>query len=399
MARADSRLAKGPYMKVALICDYPEEGWPSMDLVGEMIGAHLEPLGIDVTRICPEFHRRALWVPGLDPRFATNADRLINRMWDYPRHLKRIVNRGSIDLYHIVDHSYSQLVHALPAGRTVVTCHDLDTFRYVLEPDRHPRPAWFRAMIRRVMSGLAQAAAVACDSVATRDALAKLQLLPEERLHVVYLAVHPECSPLPDMEADERVTRWLGPVENAPMSLLHVGSNIDRKRIDVLLSVFAEVARARADVRLVKVGGELTSAQENQARELGIRERIVTLPPFDPKSPRDRAGLAAVYRRASVVLMPSEAEGVGLPVVEALACGVPVVATDMPVFREVGGEAITYCALGNVQAWVSAVLGVLSEGTEERATHRTRGLERAGLFTWRAHAERLAEIYRVVLGF
>ena len=384
-------------MKVALVCDYPQEGWPSMDLVGEMIGAHLEPAGIDVTRVCPEFRRRAIRMPGLKPTFAMNADRLINRMWDYPRHLKGVVKRGNNDLYHVVDHSYSQLVHALPAGRTVVTCHDLDTFRYVLEPDRYPRPAGFRAMIRRVMSGLAKAAAVACDSVATRDALAALRLLPEERLHVVHLAVHPECSPLPDAEADERVSQWLGPLESAPRYLLHVGSNIDRKRIDVLLSVFAEVARSRTDLRLIKVGGDLTTTQDNQARALGIRERIVTLPPFDPRSPSDRAGLAAVYRRSSVVLMPSEAEGFGLPVVEALACGVPVVATDIPVFREVGGDAISYCALGDLQAWTEAVLGLLSEQMETQETRRMRGFDRAGSFTWRSHAEQLTEIYRLVL--
>jgi len=384
-------------MKVALVRDYPEEGWPSMDLVGEMIGAHLEPLGIDVNRICPKFHHRAIRLPGLKPAFATNADRLINRNWDYPRHLKRIVKRGDFDLYHVVDHSYSQLVHALPAERTVVTCHDLDTFRYVLEPDRYPRPAWFRAMIRRVMSGLSKASAVACDSVATRDALARLHLLPVEKLHVVYLAVHPECSPLPDVEADQRVAQWLGPQDHATPFLLHVGSNIDRKRIDVLLSVFAEVARTSSDPRLIKVGGELTAAQDAQAHSLGIRDRILTLPPFDPKSPRDRAGLAAVYRRASVVLMPSDAEGFGLPVVEALACGVPVVATDMPVFREVGGDAITYCPLGEIQAWSVAVLRLLSEGAESRASRRMRGLARARLFTWRAHAEQLSEIYRSVL--
>ena len=380
-------------MKVALLCDYLEEGWPSMDLAAEMIAAHLEPMGHDVIRIRPEFRRRALRF-GIDKLTgsgtASRADRLLNRMWDYPGFLKRLVKRGDFDCFHVVDHSYSQLVHALPAGRTVVTCHDLDTFRYVLEPERYPRPAWFRAMIRRVMSGLSKAAAVACDSVATRDALAALQLLSYERLHVVHLAVHPECSPLPDAEADKRVKQWLGPSDHATTSLLHVGSNIERKRIDVLLSVFAAVARARPDVRLIKVGGELTPTQEAQARDLGIRERIVTLPLFDPKSSRDRAGLAAVYRRAAVVLMPSEAEGFGLPVVEALACGVPVVATDLPVFREVGGEAITYCALSDVREWAGSVVALLSEGEEAREARRERGLERAKLFTWREHADRLA---------
>ena len=66
--------------------------------------------------------------------------------------------------------------------------------------------------------------------------------------------------------------------------------------------------------------------------------------------PADRT-LAAVYRRAALVLQPSEAEGFGLPVAEALACGTPVLASDLAVLREVGGEAAVYRAVGDVPAW------------------------------------------------
>jgi len=58
--------------------------------------------------------------------------------------------RAGLDLFHLVDQSYSQLVHELPAHRTVVTCHDLDTFRSVFEPDKEPRSMVFRAMSRRI---------------------------------------------------------------------------------------------------------------------------------------------------------------------------------------------------------------------------------------------------------
>jgi len=77
-----------------------------------------------------------------------NADRLLNRFWDYPRWLRPRVR--DFDLFHLVDQSYSQLVHELPAHRTVVTCHDLDTFRSVFEPDKEPRSMVFRAMSRRI---------------------------------------------------------------------------------------------------------------------------------------------------------------------------------------------------------------------------------------------------------
>ena len=66
------------------------------------------------------------------------------------------------------------------------------------------------------------------------------------------------------------------------------------------------------------------------------------------------AVLAALYRRAALVLMPSEAEGFGLPLVEAMACATPVIASDIPVLREVGAEAAVYCAVADVPAWSAA---------------------------------------------
>ena len=96
--------------------------------------------------------------------------------------------------------------------------------------------------------------------------------------------------------------------------------------------------------------------------------------------------------------MPSEAEGFGLPVVEALACGIPVIASDLPVLREVGGEAVEYRRVGDVSGWAEAVLAMLSESPEQRESRRINGFKRARMFSWLAHTERLAVIYRAVIG-
>src|SRR5262249_38425605 len=124
-------------IRLAVVCDFPEEGWPSMDLVGEMILTHLgrNLAGqVKATRFCPPFRTRLTrWPMARRLGQARNADRLLNRFWDYPRALKQ--TRDGFDLYHVVDHSYAQLVHAIPAERAVVTCHDLDTFRCLLEPE------------------------------------------------------------------------------------------------------------------------------------------------------------------------------------------------------------------------------------------------------------------------
>jgi glycosyltransferase involved in cell wall biosynthesis len=383
--------------RLAVVCDYAEEGWPSMDLVGEMILAHLgrgHAGQVVATRVCPPYrHRLALWPGARRLGLARNADRVLNRFWDYPRALKPRVRRGEFDLFHVVDHSYAQLVHAIPAGRAIVTCHDLDTFRCLLEPDREPRPRWFRALARRTLAGLRAAAAVVCDSHATRDALLAHGLLPASRLRVVYPGTHPECTIDPDPAADAEAARLLGPAHpGGPPDVLHVGSTIPRKRIDVLLSTFAAIRRAHPGARLIRAGGALTPDQERQAGDFGVLDAVVTLPFCS------RATLAAVYRRASLVLMPSEAEGFGLPVAEALACGAPLLASDLTVLREVGGDAPVYRPVADLPAWSEAALSLLAE-RQDAAWHgrRDRGIARARRFDWTHHAAQLAELYREVI--
>ena len=113
-------------------------------------------------------------------------------------------------------------------------------------------------------------------------------------------------------------------------------STIPRKRIDVLLEVFSSFASMHPDARLVRVGGALTREQQRARRAAGVADAIVQMPFLE------RPQLAALYRRASVVVLPSDREGFGLPVVEAMACGTPVMASDIPALREVGGTRRVY---------------------------------------------------------
>jgi glycosyltransferase involved in cell wall biosynthesis len=386
-------------IRLALVSDYLEENWPSMDLVGEMILAQLEERhagAVVPTRILPAYRRCATRLPVVGKRgFARNADRLLNRFVHYPGHLRKLVRAGRFDLFHLVDHSYAQLLHELPAGRAVVTCHDLDTFRCLLEPDREPRPRWFRAMARRTLAGLQKAAAVACDSEATRQAILAHALLPADRLHVVYLAVDDACRPEANPAADAVIERLLGPPDAAaPPDLLHVGTNIARKRIDVLLEVTAAVRRALPGTRLIKVGGALNPEQARRAEDLGIAQAVVILPQID------RAALAAIYRRAALLLQPSDAEGFGLPVAEALACGTPVLASDIPVLREVGGKPVSYAPVGDVSAWSEAVVILLDERRNRPDLWQARrfaGLEWAARYQWATHVDHLVRIYKSVL--
>jgi glycosyltransferase involved in cell wall biosynthesis len=338
--------------------------------------------------------RRAALVPGAHRlAWAPSFDRIANRLWDYPRALTRFASR--FDVFHIVDHSYAQLVHRLPPERTIVTCHDLDTFRSILDPALERRSPMFRAMTRHILDGLRKAGHIACDSNATRDALVAKAGIAADRTSVVPNGPHPSCTPSPEPAADVEAARLLGPRSAGYVEILHVGSTIARKRLDVLLRVFKALHDAHRNVRLVRVGGPFTAAQQALVRELGVGSAIVVLPMLD------RATLASVYRRSALLLMTSEREGFGLPVLEAMACGTPVVASDVPAMREVGGYAASYCPVEDVGAWLHTVSRLLDERRHHPAQwtmRRETGIRRASAFSWSRYASDVVDIYARIAG-
>lgn len=371
--------------RLAIICDYPEEAWTSMDLCAQMLLQHLQSehtVTIAAKQICPSFCWRLSRVPQLGKqRFAYNADRLLNRFWDYPTYLKQHV--ANFDWFHVCDHTYAQLLHVLPPEKTGIYCHDLDAFRSLIEPNQDPRPAWYRAMSHRILAGLQKAAVVFYSTTEVRKQIEHYQLVDSSRLVAAPYGVASEfCDDAKTLSASDQVCEQLV----ATPFLLHVGSCIPRKRIDVLLQVFAIVRSKHPTLRLVKVGGDWTEPQTAQIAQLDLEHSITHLQGID------RTTIATLYRQASVVLLTSEAEGFGLPLVEALACSATVVASDIPVLREVGGAAALYCAVGNISSWVMTIEQLLASSIT--ASQRQQRLTQAAKYSWSTHARTIAETYQ-----
>ena len=393
-------------LRVAVVADFAEEGWPSMDLVAGELFDRLRTEHADQvspTLVRPPFWRRfsragdapahANGEPGSPSQTRFNADRLLNRLVDYPRHLKRL--RDDFDIFHITDHSYAHLVRSVPSSRAIVTCHDLDAFRIVLESAAESRPGKLIAMPLKLMaarqlSGLRRAAMVACDSLATREELSQHRLVEAGRTVTIHNGVADIFSPHTDSDADREAACMLGPARTGQLEILHVGSTIPRKRIDVLLRTFAAIRAAHPVARLVRVGGPFTLAQMKLARDLNVETAVAVLPFVE------RAVLAAIYRRAALVLITSEGEGFGLPLVEAMACGAPVIASDLAVLREVGGDNVQFAAVGDVPAWTEIALRLIRDRSGDPATcdaRRTVALKHAATFSWSEYARRYVELY------
>jgi glycosyltransferase involved in cell wall biosynthesis len=239
-------------------------------------------------------------------------------------------------------------------------------------------------MARRILHGFQKAQVVFHSTTAVRDEILRLGACDPARLIRAPLGWAMEFSATPT-EEDEKP----GLVPDVPF-LLHVGSCIPRKRVDVLLDVFAQVRSRFRDLRLVKVGGDWTSAQKEQIGRLGIGNAI------QHDRGLGRQTLAAYYRRAAIVLQPSGAEGFGIPILEALACGAVVVASDLPALREVGGDAVIYCPVANVEAWSEAVVKLLEQPGSAPA--RSLRLHQAARFSWRSHASVIGAAYARLLG-
>jgi glycosyltransferase involved in cell wall biosynthesis len=374
----------GP-LRLTLLMDPLEEGWPSMDLAGEALHEQLRgPLAdsVRVTAMRPGMVPLARRLPGLrGRRQALNVDRVLTRFAAYPA-LAAACRRGQ-DAFHVVDHTYAQLVHTLPAGRTGVYCHDLDAFRGLIEPEREPRPAWFRAMAQATLKGLQRAAVVFHSTGAVREELLRHGLVPPERLVHAPLGASPEYGPEP--APGDRSEEVLRPLAGRPY-VLHVGSGVARKRLDVLFEVFAALRPRHPELRLVQQGAALSEAQRAQVARLGIGDALLQPPRLE------RASLAGLYRRARAVLVTSAAEGFGLPVIEALACGAPVVASDLPVLREVGGDDITTAPVGDIRAWTEAVHHLLQ--SPETEAGRDRRIARGQGYSWTAHARIILDTYQ-----
>src|SRR6185369_2959904 len=166
--------------------------------------------------------------------------------------------------------------------------------------------------------------------------------------------------------------------------LLHVGSCTPRKNVELLLQTFAIVRQRFPRLELIQIGGTWSDAQrayiERQNLAGFIRQRRGI----------SRDELAGLYASATAVIVPSLAEGFGIPVIEALACGAPVVASDIPVLREVGFEGVRFCSLTDVREWTRAVEELCATGA--RPSSETRARIRAR-YTWQTQAQIIGDAY------
>ncbi len=304
--------------------------------------------------------------------------RPLRLVWEQAR-LPALLARSDITVHHAPHYTMPDRARLA----TVVTIHDLT---FLEHPEWHERSK-VKVFQRAIAGAAGRATALVCVSAGTAARLDAL-CQPKGRVFVIPHGVDHETfrpgEPTPG--ADDAVLRGLG--IQTPY-IVFVGTLEPRKAVPDLVAAFDRIADSRPELRLVLVGGSGWGLAEIERAIASARhpERVIRTGYVPDGS------VPALLRRAAVAAYPSIEEGFGLPALEALACGTPLVTTAGTAMAEVTGEAAVLVAPGAVRELAEALEGQLTGGAEVD-DRRRRGLDVATGYTWERCAEKHVEAYR-----
>ena len=370
-------------LMVLLICNYPADQQQSMQRFATMMLRHLSAAGLPVELIQPQAYFGKIRFAGrLVAKWLGYFDKFIL----FPRRLKEKLSAG-VSLVHICDQGnamYQAQAGDLPV---VVTCHDLLAVRGARgETTDFPASLTGKYLQRWIVASLRKADAVACVSPATlRDA----ERIVGEKNGRPQFALIPHGLNYPyRRQSSEKVRAQLARIPQLDPGrpfVLHVGSNLPMKNREGVLRIFA-LAQEAWPGQMVFAGQKLTPALRSLGRELGVMQRVVEVE--DPPNEL----LEALYNGALVLLYPSRFEGFGWPIVEAQACGCPVICSDREPMSEVGGAAALTAEVADEPAMVRALLRLTDPA--ERARWSEKSLHNAQRFSVEKMIAQYLALYR-----
>lgn len=296
------------------------------------------------------------------------------------------LRRLRVDIFHGMDHVGIPLVGR--SGKYVVTVHDV--IPLILPETFTPR---HRLVVRLALARVRRKAdLVVVPSHAVKRDVVRRVGLPEDRVVVTHEGCEPRFRPVRSAAARRDVAARYG---LPPRYVLAVGTLEPRKNLTTLLEAFARLRRdgeVDADLRLVLAGarGWLDEPIFATVRSLGL-EDAVRFTGFV-----DDADLPAVYSGAALFVFPSLHEGFGLPLLEAMACGVPVVTSNISSMPEVAGDAAVLVDPRDTDGLAAAIARLLRDEAL-RDGLREAGIARARQFSWEATARRTLDAYASVV--
>lgn len=287
-------------------------------------------------------------------------------------------------------HSTSHIGPLWGPGKLIVTVHDLIFMRY---PEDYNR-VWLSIALFTLPKVLRRAKAVIADSHATKADIERFFGVRPGKIAVIYPGIDRAYG-----EAAKRleVSKRANTVTGGKRYILCMGPWVRRKNLEVVVDAFARIAPRLPDLQLVITG------KPARGMKGYTEEDLLGSLPAKTRSRVKRTGyvaqdkLYALVARASVLAYPSRWEGFGLPPLEAMLAGVPVVASLTPAVEEVTGGAALLCDSDNPHEWAKT-LEIILRDPKTAAEMSDLGRKRAAAFTWERCARETAELYHRVAG-
>jgi glycosyltransferase involved in cell wall biosynthesis len=267
--------------------------------------------------------------------------------------------------------------------KRIVTIHDAIAFEY---PQGYSASNNFLHR-RFVPWTLRNVDAVITVSRASRASIVRTLRLPEDLVTVVSNGVGAAFRPLSESESRPIAARY----GLEPGYILHVGSSQPRKNLPGLLAAFDQVLERSPDQRLVLVGSDVARSPATREAIARVRApfRVIALGTVPD------ADLAGLYAAAALFVLPSLFEGFGIPLLEAMACGTPVVCADIPALVDTAGDAAIVVDARDPHRLADAMMHGLNDAVRTRL--RGAGPRRAALFSWKRSAQDSLAVYQRVV--
>jgi len=285
--------------------------------------------------------------------------------------------RNEPDIIHITNQNFAR--YALFRSRPfIVTVHDLIRFFIRFFPEKNIE----KLLLRLDILGIKHAAHIIAVSQHTKEDIIKYLMIPEDKITVIYNGIdHSTYKPYPQRMLDEPF-------------IIYVGSERPRKNLNRLLEAFAIIKNDFPELRLIKIGepGRYDVFHSNtidKLGKLGIKDSVLFVEYVSD------VYLAHYYSCAEMLVYPSLYEGFGLPPLEAMACGCPVVTSNTSSLPEVVGDAGILVNPYDMTELAQAMKRVLSD-KNLRDEMKNKGLQRAGRFCWDKTSEQTMAVYQKV---
>lgn len=354
-------------MKILLVGNYVADEQQSMSRYEDMLYRNLRARKYDVRLVRPgSVLGRLCGGNSLLNKWLAYIDKFLL----FPFRLRFCAERA--DIVHVCDHSNAMYMGFIGKAPGVITCHDMLAIRAARNEFAERKVHFMGRILQRViLQGIKKAKIVVCVSRGTKADLQRITLLSDEQVFVVPNALNRPYAPMAKSSMENHL-KALGVSLDLPF-ILHVGGNQWYKNRIGVVRIFSEFAKrpGSQSYSLLMVGEPFTAQMRDLICASGLSSRVVEL-----VSVSDDA-LCALYSSAAALLFPSLYEGFGWPIIEAMACGCPVVTSDRPPMTDVGGRAASYIDPNDSVAASAVFESVLSCRSEWVAL----GLERAEHFS------------------